>query len=980
MEKKYWQSIEETKPGYQPKGEEKEASMMELLAQEATSKSTSRRDFLKWCGISFVSATVVSSCENPVRKAIPYLNQPETLTPGMASWYASSFIDGNRFCSILVKSRDGRPIKIEGNEMSAFSRGGTSAIVQASVLSLYDEGARYKYPLLDNNEITWGAADENIVSALRSAAAAGRRAYLVTPTLISPSTRQVITDFRSRFANVEVVTWDAISYEAIREAHAQSFNRPMVPDYHFDRADLIISFSADFTGTWLSPVTFASRYADSRRLSEQKKNMSRHIHFESGLSVTGSNADERIPVTPSQEMEILMSLYNELASLTGTAALNSPTVEYNTAALAQEIMNSRGRTLVVCGHDNVDAQILVNAINSMAQAYGNTVDTSQPLNAGWGNAAAMNQMIDDIERGNPAVVIFYNTNPVYNHPQGIRLRNALANIPVRVSISTLRNETALACNYVLPDNHYLESWNDAMPKEGHYALAQPVMQPIYNTRQFQSTLLTWMGQDDDFNAFIREQWRNNLFGTQNTESNFDRFWTGIVQAGVLKNNRGGNGNLSLAGAAAARAFENLWAFVSAAGNIQFMVYENVAMADGAYSNNPWLQELPDPVTKVTWDNFAAISPRFAREQNLADGDIIRINGIEVPVLIQPGQAYGCISVALGYGHESAGKSADNVGVNAFRMLNGNAFPWTVEQYEKTGSGYKFARTQSHHTMEGRPIVRESTLARYIENPKAGNEIRDYHLKHMGSLYPAKKYEGHHWVLMVDLNACTGCSTCVISCQAENNIPVIGKNEVKNRRIMHWMRIDRYYTGDAENPGVVFQPMMCQHCDHAPCENVCPVSATNHSHEGINQMAYNRCVGTKYCINNCPYKVRRFNWYQYSNNEHFPYHLNTDLGKLVLNPDVTVRERGVVEKCSFCIQRIQAGKVKAKAERRLLADGEVTPACASACPSQALVFGDLNDPDSRVARLILDPRNYHVLEEMHTLPTVGYLTKIRNIRG
>jgi molybdopterin-containing oxidoreductase family iron-sulfur binding subunit len=401
------------------------------------------------------------------------------------------------------------------------------------------------------------------------------------------------------------------------------------------------------------------------------------------------------------------------------------------------------------------------------------------------------------------------------------------------------------------------------------------------------------------------------------------------------------------------------------------------MADGTFANNPWLQELPDPITKVSWDNFAAVSPRFAEENNLQDGDLIRFNGLESPVIIQPGQAYETISIALGYGRELAGKAGDQVGENAFALLYEKPFLWNIESWEKTGTGYEFARSQTHHSMEGRHIVRESTLDKYQEKPNAGNEIRDYHLKHMVTLYPEKEYPGHHWVLMVDLNACNGCSTCVIACQAENNTPVVGKDEVRRRRIMHWMRIDRYYTGEKENPGVIYQPLMCQHCDNAPCENVCPVAATNHSLEGINQMAYNRCVGTKYCINNCPYKVRRFNWFRYAQNDKFDYHMNSDLGRMVLNPDVTVRERGVVEKCSFCIQRIQEGKLKAKNERRKLKDGDITPACAGACPSNALVFGDLNDPDSRVAKLIKDPRNYHLLEELHTLPTVGYLTRIKN---
>jgi MoCo/4Fe-4S cofactor protein with predicted Tat translocation signal len=977
MEKKYWQSLDETHPDYKPQQEEKETSMIEILANEANDNSSSRRDFLKWCGISFFSATVLSACENPVKKAIPYLNQPETLTPGLASWYASSFADGNRYCSVLVKSRDGRPIKIEGNNLSGYTKGGTSAVVQASVLSLYDDGARYKHPLKNNQEIAWSAADEEIIAALELAAQNGKKSYLVTSTIISPATKKLISEFQVRFPSLELITWDAVSYESIRKAHSLTFAQSIIPDYHFDKADIIVSFSADFLGTWLTPIPFANRYAQTRRLSQEKKTMSRHIHFEAGMSVTGSNADERVPVKPSTELEIIMELYNEMAALTGNPVFSSPATEYDSKSLAQELLSKRGKAIVVCGHDNVNAQVLINAINYMAGSYNTTIDGQQPLNFGQGNQEAMNQMIDEMERGNVDVAMFYNTNPLYNHPLAENLKTTLEKVATKVSFATTKNETALACTYILPDNHYLESWNDAMPKTGYYSLTQPVMQPIFNTRQFQSSLLAWQKQDTDFHNYLKNFWQTQLFPTQNELTDIHQFWINKVQSGVMETNQTSTFTANFSGGFNSEAITNLKTMTANAAAVQFMVYENVAMLDGAYSNNPWLQELPDPVTKVTWDNFAAVSPRFAEDNNLKQGDIIRLNGIDAPVLIQPGQAYGCFSLALGYGREFSGKTADNVGVNAFRLLNYNEFPYNIENWEKIAGKYEFALTQTHHNMEGRHIVRESTLDKHIENPKAGNEIRDYHLKHMHTLYPEIKYEGHHWALMVDLNTCTGCSTCVIACQSENNTPVIGKQEVKNRRIMHWIRIDRYYTGEAENPGVVHQPLMCQHCDHAPCENVCPVSATNHSNEGINQMAYNRCVGTKYCINNCPYKVRRFNWYKYAMNEKFDYNMNSELGRMVLNPDVTVRERGVVEKCSFCIQRIQAGKLKAKIERRVLKDGDVIPACASACPSNALVFGDLNDPNSRVAQLVKDPRNYHLLEELHTLPTVGYMTKIRN---
>ncbi len=977
MEKKYWQSIEENQPDYKPQPEESGASTMEILTNETNSKSTSRRDFLKWCGISFFSATVISACENPVKKAIPYLNHPETITPGIASYYASTYAEGNNYCSILVKTRDGRPIKIEGNSLSPFSMGGTSAQVQASVLGLYDDGARYKYPVKDGEKTDWETVDADIVSALDKAAEDGKKCFMVTPTLVSPATEKVLQELTERFPALEIITWDAISYDSIREAHQQTFQQSIVPDYHFEKADLIISFSADFMGTWLAPVTFSNRYSTKRRVSDNNKSMSQHIQFEAGMSLTGSNADIRVPVKPSDELLIIMELYNEMAALTGNPVFSSPASEYDTKALASKILNNKGKTLVVCGHNNLKAQILINGINHMAEAYGQTIDGGKPLNLGKANAEGLTNLISQAEMGEVAAVMFYKSNPVYNYQRAEELKTALDKVPTKMTFASAKDETAQLCNYILPDNHYLESWGDAMPKAGSYSLMQPAMQPIFNTRQFQAGALSWLGKGADFHSYIKESWRSDMFPTQNQYADFDQFWINTLQAGVFEVSTNTVFTPALETIAISDALSVLKNQLNNAGSVQFMVHQNVALTDGSNANNPWLQELPDPVTKITWDNFAALSPKFATDHSINEGDLLTINGLTLPLAIQPGQAYGCISVALGYGRTNAGKSADNIGANAFRLLNDKSFPWNVDAWEKSGSGYEFARTQTHHNMEGRDIVRESTLDKYKESSKAGNEVRDYHLKHMSTLYPEQEFKGHHWALMVDLNACSGCSTCVIACQAENNIPVIGKEEVKNRRIMHWIRLDRYYAGDLENPTVLHMPLMCQHCDNAPCENVCPVSATNHSHEGINQMAYNRCVGTKYCINNCPYKVRRFNWYKYAMNDKFDYNMNSEMGRMVLNPDVTVRERGVVEKCSFCIQRIQEGKLQAKAEGRKLKDGDITPACMQACPSGALVFGDLNNPESKVAQLIKDPRNYHLLEEIHTLPSVGYLTKIRN---
>ncbi len=977
MEKKYWKSIEEKQSDYIAGKEIQDQSVTDVLTNESTKNPASRRDFLKWCGISFFSATVVAACENPVKKAIPYVQQPEELIPGKASWYASTYSKGNHYCSVLVKSRDGRPIKIEGNEMSAFSAGGTTAQVQSSVLNLYDDGARYKSAMKNGKQITWEKADEEIIQLLKQANADEKKVTLVTPTLLSPSTLNLINDFQNKYNNVEHIQWDAISYESIRKAHQDTFGQSVIPDYRFDKASIIVSFSADFLATWMAPATFAKRYSETRRVSESDPSMSKHIHFEGNMSVTGANADERIPVKPTDEIKIIMALYNEMAAMAGFPVISSPSVDYDTRALAQQILDNKEKSLVVCGHNNEYVQMLINGINEMAASYGNTLDTNRSLNMGMGNHQSLNNLIRSLEEGQTAGVLFHECNPLYNHPKASKLKKALEKATFTVSFAGQKDETAEACQYNLPDHHYLESWNDASPCKGEFSLAQPAIHPLFKTRQFQSTLLTWNETNNNFYAYLKNYWQENMYNASGFTGDFERFWTDTLQKGVLELETDPAALDSFNSNSIENAFARLKSNSTNNTDTEYIVYEDVSMGDGSHAHNPWLQELPDPVTKVSWDNFAAISPSYARENNIKDGDILKINNLEIPALIQPGHASGCISMALGYGRTQAGKGGENIGINVFPLLDGAKLTGALKSVENTGIRHEFARSQTHHSMEGRAIVRESTLDQYRKNPKAGNEIRDYHKKYKSTLYPELDFPGPHWVLMVDLNACTGCSNCVVACQAENNVPVVGKQEVINRRIMHWMRIDRYYTGDADNPGVVFQPLMCQHCDHAPCENVCPVTATNHSQQGINQIAYNRCIGTKYCINNCPYKVRRFNWFRYAQNNQFDYNMNSGLGRMVLNPDVTVRERGVVEKCSFCIQRIQEGKLKAKNENRALNENDIVPACASSCPSNAIVFGDVNDKNSRVAQLIKDPRNYHLLEELHTLPSVGYLTKIRN---
>ncbi len=556
------------------------------------------------------------------------------------------------------------------------------------------------------------------------------------------------------------------------------------------------------------------------------------------------------------------------------------------------------------------------------------------------------------------------------------------------------DETAALCGYVCPDHHWLESWNDAEPYNNLFSFTQPTIHPLFDTRQVQESLLTWAGIETDYHTYVKKYWEENIYPKQNEYSSFNDFWNHTLQKGVFSIE-------TPATQCPLYDFEFLGTHASdlvppKAGGIELVIYEKVGIGSGRQANNPWLQELPDPISKAVWDNYLALSPSWAKEQGLEQEDVVRISDqIELPVLLQPGQPYGTGSIAMGYGRTHAGKVGNGIGKNAFvfgLLKNGSKqFNIGSGTIEKTGNTYPLATTQTHHSMEGRPLVRETVLEKWLENPAAGNALHKFTEEKSVSLYKKPHFDGFHWGLGIDLNKCIGCSACVTACQAENNVAVIGKEQVKNRRIMHWIRVDRYYSSatpetpdnslshepEPDNPEVVHQVVMCQHCDNAPCENVCPVAATTHSDEGLNQMAYNRCIGTRYCMNNCPYRVRRFNWFRYVTNDKFDYNFNDDLSRMVLNPDVVVRERGVVEKCSFCIQRIQEKKLKAKDENRLLRDGEIQTACVQACPTKALVFGDMSDPESKISKVMENPRMYNLLEQLHTLPSVGFLTKVRN---
>lgn len=979
MEKKFWRSLGEYNNGNEKEDREKEDihedAITKLFDGQTEHTSSNRRDFLKLFGFSLTTATVISSCEKPIHKAIPFFTRPEEVIPGKANYYASTYFDGDDYASVLVKVRDGRPIKIEGNELSPINKGGTSARIQASVLNLYDS-ARYSGPVSRGKEISWDDADKSILKKLGELKAEEQPIVLLTSTVISPSCKRVIEEFTGMYPNTRHVQYDAISYHGMLEANAACFGKRLIPTYHFNKANVIVSFGADFLANWLSPVEYARQYASTRRVSGENKEMSFHVQVETPLTVTGSNADLRVPIKPSEEMVVLTNIYNSLAIENGFPPVDAPATSVNIENILNELKENKGKSLVIAGSNNPDIQVLVNSINYMLNNYGNTIDINNPQYTKAGNDEDFLSLLD--KQSTPGAIFMYNVDPVYDHPSGGDFKQLLKSTSLVVSLNGSPRESDTFAHYICPDSHFLESWNDAKPREDHYSLAQPTIPRLTNSRPFAESLLKWAGNPTNYHDYIKATWEGDIYKLAKTNLSFKSFWNQTLQKGILitTHEKGGAVNFDK------NAPGNIRLEKPPTNGLEVVITESVALGSGWAANNPWLQELPDPIGKVAWDNYLAISPRWAEENGLVTGDVVLVkNHFEIPVLVQAGQSYGTASIALGYGKIKNGKVADGVGQNAYKLVSVNEKGRRVYtnniEVEQTGKKHEFALTQTHHSMEGRAIVREATLSEYRENEYAGNEMHVEFEKHHHTLYPETKFDGFHWAMAVDYNACTGCNTCVIACQAENNIPVVGKDEVRNRRIMHWIRIDRYFGGTPENPSVYHQPVMCQHCDNAPCENVCPVSATNHSNEGINQMSYNRCIGTKYCINNCPYRVRRFNWFKYVQNHAFDFNMNSDKGRLTLNPDVVVRERGVVEKCSFCVQRIQEKKLEAKMENRPLKDGEIQPACVQACPSNALVFGDLKDPNSRVSKLFNESRNYHLLEEIHTLPSVGYLTKIRN---
>ncbi|MEM9022502.1 MAG: TAT-variant-translocated molybdopterin oxidoreductase [Bacteroidota bacterium] len=1060
--KKYWQSLEHLQedPEFVARAHKEFPEPIpvdEFLSNPGLKETTtSRRDFLKFLGFS-VTAASLAACETPIVKSVPYVVKPEEVTPGVANYYASTYADGIDYASIVVKTREGRPILIDGNKLSGVTRGCVSARVNASVLSLYDS-KRYQNPKV-NTGGEWADAngadvDREIAQKLEAVAAKGGNIRILSQSLLSPSANAAVAAFANRYSganggavadqdstaaavpaasgNVKHIRYDARSYAGMILANEQAFGKAVLPSYHFERAKVIVSFGADFLVNWLAPIEYMVQYGENR--NPDKAWMSRHYQFETNLSLTGSNADIRGAIKPSEHGLALIALYNAIAGhageskLSGGAITNDNHTEEKIAQAADELWHAKGKGLVISDSNDPNIQQMVNAINTMLENYGpdKTIDLEKSSNARQAKDSEVADLIAEMNGGKVDALIIIGADPAYTMPGSWGFADALGKVGLKVSTAIEPTDTATLCDYVYPDSHFLESWSDAEPRSGSYSLGQPTIQPLFKTRQAPASLLTWAGLDNDYHKFVKQYWRDHMFPQQQDELIFENFWNKSLHDGIFEATVEAAEPTELTYAADTSAAAAAVKGAATGGDWELQLYLKSSMGEGNQANNPWLQELPDPITKAVWDNYITMNPMDMeaegyptklgeQERALKATVTVKDQAITLPVIAVPGQKRKTIGIALGYGRAVVQDAV--IGGNAYPLLamNGETIRYeaTDVSIANTNEEYLVASTQTHHTMMGRKIVNEISIDQYKNEPSevwnAPVTIKDAY----GNPQTAQELNlwedhgietGHRWGMTIDLNTCFGCGACVIACHAENNVPVVGKDEVSRTRTMHWMRIDRYYSSDAdpeghghgsggsgpsyykkleepsEYPDVVFQPVMCQHCNHAPCETVCPVAATTHSDEGLNQMTYNRCIGTRYCANNCPFKVRRFNWFNYVNDHKFTgvNPAQEDLGRMVLNPDVVVRSRGVMEKCSMCIQRIQAAKLEAKKAGHKIKDGSVDMACCSACPASAITFGDLNDQDSAVRKSAQDGRSYHLLEEIGVQPNIWYMTKVRNV--
>lgn len=988
---------------------------------ESKMSAISRRKFLALLSAS--AAVAATGCSNYRDKGeiVPYNQKPEGIVEGNPNYFASTFqVDGEEL-GVLVKAREGRPIKVLGNPEHPASKGKTTLSAQATVLALYDPD-RIRQPKASDDksnfsETNWDEADTKIIEALKSASNSGKEISIITHSVISPTQKKLFEDFAIEFPTTKVYSYELVNSSTKNSAWNKSYGLNSSPNIKWSEAKVIVALECDFLGLEPGKTEAVRAYTSNKDLIHNPDNFNRLYAIEGSTSVTGLNADYRLRLRTDAIEELILALINEFGVKRGgsVVSLDSTSISKVNGYSVTSVMEKYGLDSTVLGH-------LVNDLNSNKGASIITAGSSMPesthiavnlLNEILGNTSLysydntdvnplstsqeITELSNKMKNGQVGVLINFDANPVFEFDRSLGMEEAVKNVGTVVSMVEIDNETSIIGNYVLPCNNPLESWGDYRTRANYYGLQQPIIAPLYNTRQKESVLLNWMRGGNDYNdsiyhQYMKENWQQNIYPTLGDAAGFNDFWFGSLHDGFVLTATQNQESPTFNQSAFAESRP-----VNVSGDKVVVLTRSYTIGDGKYANNGWLQELPHPVSKIVWDNYAAVSPTTAKEIGVDSNDLVDVSisgrSVTMPVFVQPSMADDVISIELGGGRTSGGKVAEGTGFDVVPLMGGDGLTqWLYNNasISKAAGTYKLVSTQEHYPIDNpryediqfkRRIIQQGTYKQFKSNPKEivdrvkveGIDLRDFPSINGEPI----KYTGVKWAMAIDLNKCVGCGECIMSCNVENNIPVVGKDQVSNKRAMQWIRLDRYYFGTPENARANFQPMLCQHCDFAPCENVCPVLATTHSEDGINGMAYNRCVGTRYCSNNCPYKVRRFNYFNFRH-EFKDDHYESDSMELAMNPEVTVRSRGVMEKCTFCVQRVMKARQDAIQKNTPLKGTDVITACQEACPANAIGFGDMNDENDPVQDYRNSDIAFYVLEEIKVRPNVTYISKIFNI--
>jgi MoCo/4Fe-4S cofactor protein with predicted Tat translocation signal len=952
---KFWRTIDEYS-----NFQEFQKSLGDEFARGVSERpSLDRREFISLVSASLAFAGLTSCAPTVPEKIVPYVKQPEEIVPGIPLFFATAFPLGGYGLGVLAESHEGRPTKIEGNPEHPGSRGSTDAFAQASILTLYDPD-RSKVILSGGSISTWDAFITALAGELDNKRVnKGEGLRILTETITSPTLAGELQQILSQFPSARWHQYEPINLDNARAASRMTFGKYLDARYSFDKADVILSLDADFLLSMRGHVRHAREFASRRKTPPGENRMNRLYVLESTPSITGAKADHRRPVRSSD----VYAIANQIAqAIEGTASSGDAWID----ALVRDLQRARGKSLIVAGpQQRPEVHVLAHAMNEKLGNVGQTIDYVDPVEANpTEQLESLRQLTADMQKGAVDFLLIIGANPVYTAPADLEFEKHFTNVRMKVRLGQYEDETSALCQWHIPENHYLESWGDIRSDDGTTTIMQPLINPLYDGKSTCQVLSAVLGQPTRTSyEIVREAWGKD-----------EKAWRRAVHDGVVIAPGGTGARPLVPRPAGAKALSATPPVPAAASGVEVVFRQDPTVYDGRFANNGWLQELPKPLTKLVWDNAALVSPATAQRFDVVNEDVIEIKHegrtVRAPVWISPGHAQESITLFLGYGRKLAGSVGSNRGYNANSIRTSSA-PWIAQNVEvrKTGERHDLVSTQSHHLMENRHLVRSASVRQYAENPNFAKEAIEAPERDL-TLYPEFVPEDYAWGMSIDLSTCIGCNACVVACQAENNIPVVGKVQCGKEREMQWLRIDTYYEGDANQPETLFQPMLCQHCENAPCEPVCPVGATTHSNEGLNEMTYNRCVGTRYCSNNCPYKVRRFNFFDFHADE-------SQSMSLLYNPNVTVRSRGVMEKCTYCVQRITHARINAEREDRLIRDGDIVTACQGACPADAIVFGNKADPNSRVAKLKAEPRNYGVLAELNVRPRTTYLARIEN---